>query len=190
MYGRRTFRRRILDLINSMASTAKYRLSQSFYRDLSWWDSFLHVFNCRRPFLDHKPTVDVMTDSNSLAAGAFLRGDWIYFNFELDCPSWLSLQINHKEMLAIILAAKRWALQWANHRVLIHSDNLVAAHLLAKGRRQTHLSWRNCVTYCGCRHDTISTSLPCTSKAFETLLLMLSPAFTSRSFFPALIPRY
>lgn len=133
VYGGRTFLRRILDLMNSMASAAKYRLSQSFYRDLSWWDSFLHVFNGRRPFLDNKPTVDVMTDSSSLAAGAFFRGDWIYFNFELDCPAWSSLHITHKETLAIILAAKRWAPQWANHRVLIHSDNQAAVHIINKG---------------------------------------------------------
>ena len=43
------------------------------------------------------------------AAGGYFRGDWFYFNFLLDHPACSCLHINHKETLAIILAATRWA---------------------------------------------------------------------------------
>lgn len=74
-----------------------------------------------------------MTDACSLAAGGYFRGDWFYFNFALDSPAWAHLHINHKETLAIILAAKRWAPQWAHHRVIIHSDNQAAVQIINKG---------------------------------------------------------
>ena len=108
---------------------ALHRLSGSFHQDILWWDRFLHVFNGTRLFLDLQPTIDVMTDSCSLSAG----GDWFYFNFAIDNPSWSHLHSNHKETLAIVLAAKRWAPQWANHRVIIHSDNQAAVFIINKG---------------------------------------------------------
>ena len=71
-----------------------------------------------------------MTDSFSLAAGGYFRG---YFNFSFDHPTWSCLHINHKETLGIILAAKRWGHLWANHRVIIYSDNQAAVQINNKG---------------------------------------------------------
>lgn len=133
VYGGRTFLRRILDTMNSMSPSAKHKLSASFFRDISWWVNFLRVFNGTQIFLDREPTVDVMTDACSISAGGFFRGDWFYFNFAVDNPAWSQLHINHKEALAIVLAAKRWAPQWANHRVIIHSDNQAAVQMINKG---------------------------------------------------------
>ena len=76
---------------------------------------------------------------NTPLPGIFFRGDWIYFNFELDCLSWSSLHINHEEANAIMLAAKRWAPQWANHRVLIHGGNQAAVRIINKGTRENEL---------------------------------------------------
>ena len=76
---------------------------------------------------------------NTPLPGIFFRGDWIYFNFELDCLSWSSLHINHEEANAIMLAAKRWAPQWANHRVLIHGGNQAAVRIINKGSRENEL---------------------------------------------------
>lgn len=68
-----------------------------------------------------------------MAAGAFFRGDWLYHNFSCDSPRWISLHINHKETLAIILAAKRWHKAWANKHIIIHSDNQTAVSIINKG---------------------------------------------------------
>lgn len=61
--------------MNAMSGTAKHKLSVSFHYDILWWDRFLHLFNSMRLFLDQQPTVDLMTDSCSLAVGAYFRGD-------------------------------------------------------------------------------------------------------------------
>jgi len=59
-----------------MSPSAKHRLTPLFYWDILWWVNFLHVFNEMQIFLNHQPTVDVMTDACLLAAGGYFRGDW------------------------------------------------------------------------------------------------------------------
>ena len=65
--------------------------------------------------------------------GGRFRVDLFYFNFIVDNAAWFPLHINHKEILAIVLAAKRWAPCWTNHRVIIHSDNQAAVQIINKG---------------------------------------------------------
>jgi len=74
-----------------------------------------------------------MTDACSQAAGGYFHGDWFYFNFSVDNPNWAAMHINHKETLAIVLAAQRWAPRWVHQRVLIHSDNQAAVQIINKG---------------------------------------------------------
>ena len=134
VFGGRTFLRRILDTMNSLTpSSAKCRLSGAFHLDIQWWKDFLAQFNSTRIFLDTLPVVDVHTDACSVAAGAFFKGDWFYHNFFLDSAAHKLLHINHKETLAIILAAKRWHQAWSNKHVIIHSDNEAAVHIINKG---------------------------------------------------------
>ena len=122
-----------------MSGSAKHRLSASFHQDILWWDRFLHVFNSTPLFLDQQPTIDVMTDSCSLSAGGYFRGDSFYFNFAIDNPSWSHLHINHKETLAIMLAATRSAPQWANHHVIINSNNQAAVFIINIGTTDNDL---------------------------------------------------
>ena len=77
--------------------------------------------------------MEVATDACPQAAGAFFKGDWLYFNFGCETPSWSALHINHKEALAIYLAAERWAPLWANRQVVFCSDNQAAVAMINKG---------------------------------------------------------
>ena len=77
--------------------------------------------------------MEVATDACPQVAGAFFKGDWLYFNFRCETPSWSALHINHKEALAIYLAAERWAPLWANRQVVICSDNQAAVAMINKG---------------------------------------------------------
>ena len=67
------------------------------------------------------------------AAGAFFHGDWLYHSFVLEIPEVRNLHINFKEVLAIILAAKRWGKLWCNKHVIIQSDNSTALSIVNKG---------------------------------------------------------
>ena len=122
--------------MNALSSrTAKCRLSEEFHHDLRWWDAFLKRFNGKCMFLDEWPVEDVHTDACRAAAGCFFRGDWLYHNFAVDSPEHAQLHINHKETLAIVLAAKRWHKRWANKHIVIHihSDNKTAINIINKG---------------------------------------------------------
>ena len=119
--------------LNSMSPLAKHKLFDSFFHDIAWWVNFLQVFNGMQLFFNRQPTVDVMTDACPLAARGYFQGDWFYFNFIMDDAAWFPLHINHKETLAIVLAGKCWAPCWANHRVIIHSDNQAAVQIINKG---------------------------------------------------------
>ena len=135
VYGGRTFLRRVIDQINLLTKpNAKFRLSRDFHLDLGWWAAFLARFNGKCPFLDTRPVVDVQTDACPVAAGAWFRGDWYYSNFQMDAAEpHHALHINHKETLAIILAAKRWCASWTNTHVIIQTDNQAAAHIINNG---------------------------------------------------------
>ena len=134
VYGGRTFLRRILDMLNSLGSpSAESRLSTEFHEDIKWWHSFLTHFNGRCAFLSQRPTTDVQTDACPLAARAYFRGGWLYYYFAVDTPELMQLHINHKEVLAQIFAAFRWAPSWANQHVIIYCDNEAAVHIINKG---------------------------------------------------------
>ena len=102
-------------MMNSLeSSSTKKGLTADFHADIRWRHSFLRNFNGKCPFLSEKPITDVHTDACQLAVGAFFRGDSVYHNFGMNSSHLAHLHINHKEVLAQILAAFRWAKDWQN----------------------------------------------------------------------------
>ena len=47
------------------------------------------------------------TDACFEAAGAYFSGDWVYLHFGMESPVLSELHTNHKEALAVVVAAKR-----------------------------------------------------------------------------------
>lgn len=132
--GGRTFLRRIIDTIAPLqAASHKVLLSSDFKLDLKWWLKFLAIFNGSMPIRDVKPIVDVEVDACNYASGIYFRGDWQFVPFHLDYPAASSWHINHKELISVLFAARRWGHLWANSRVLIHTDSMVAKAILNKG---------------------------------------------------------
>ena len=87
VFGRRTFLRRILDIISSLKSpSARYKLSSDFYADIQWWCRFLKTFNGKQLFLS-STAVEMATDACPQTVGAFFEGDWLYFNFGCETSS-------------------------------------------------------------------------------------------------------
>ena len=138
VYGGRTFLRRLLDLMNTLPlQSSKCKLTLDTKRDLLWWSQFLEVFNGKCAF--HKPqaVIDVQTDACNTAVGGFFRGWWFYVNFFLDFPRLSQLHINSKETLAIVFAAMAWGPKWANHHVVVYSDNKTVVSNINKGRAKS-----------------------------------------------------
>ena len=132
--GGRTFLRRILDQLHKLRCPShKILLSQDFKKDIQWWLTCLPLFNGAIKFVDPRPITDVHIDASNLASGIFHRGDWQYTLWSCDWPTASSLHINHKEVLSVILAARRWGTVWRNSTVHIFTDSTVAMACINHG---------------------------------------------------------
>ena len=132
--GGRVFLRRIFNKISSLQH-ASHRsiISCEVRNDLLWWFSFLKTFNGRSVVLDKQPITCVYTDACNEAAGSCFGPDCFYFNWSLDFPAAATFHINEKEVLAVVVAAQRWAKLWQNKHIIIYSDNSVTVSSLNKG---------------------------------------------------------
>ena len=134
VYGGRTFLRRVLDLMNSLPfSRSLCRLSKDFHADLDWWHAFLQEFNGKCDFLDSRPVTSLHTDACSSALGASFGSDWFYSKLHVDFPELVSLHINFKEAICVVLSVLRWAPCLRNKRVHVFCDNTAAVAMLNKG---------------------------------------------------------
>ena len=148
--GGRVFLRRIFDKISTLKHASHRTLLGSTVRDdLFWWHTFLATFNGRSMLLDKQPIECAFTDACNEAAGGSFGVDWFYFNWDQDFPSVSAFHINEKEVLAVVLAAQRWAPLWQNKRVILYSDSSVTVACLNKGTSRNpvlmkclrHLFW-------------------------------------------------
>ena len=80
----------------------------------------------------------VHTDSSKAAAGMFCGGDWCYVHWKKDLPDVYPLHINYKEVVAILLAADRWAPLRSGSDVTVVTDSIVAKAIVNKGTCKNH----------------------------------------------------
>lgn len=138
--GGRSFLRRILDLLARLKHHShKVLLDAEFQKDISWWLSFLSVFNGKSCIPEDPPSFHVLSDACTTGAGYACAHDWGYTNFACDLPTIANAHINVKEVLAVVLAAYRWAPAWHNSKVLIHTDNTVTKYAINKGSSRNPL---------------------------------------------------
>lgn len=132
--GGRVFLRRIFNKIALLRhGSHRTLLSVEVRNDICWWYQFIKVFNGRSALLDSQPLECVFTDACNEAAGGSFGYDWFYFNWSVDWPEADKFHINEKEVVAVSLAAYRWAPFWQNKKVTIYSDNTVTVSSLNKG---------------------------------------------------------
>ena len=139
--GGRVFLRCIFNQIAVLRhGSHRAQLSYDARQDISWWYQFMQTFNGKSTLLDSQPLECVFTDACNEGAGGSFQGDWFYFNWSVDWPEAREFHINEKEIVAVTLAAYRWAPLWRNKRVIIYSDNTVTVSALNR---------------CSCRNATI-----------------------------------
>ena len=138
--GGRVYLRRVLNCMNQLnLSHHKIRLDKSFKADLEWWHCWMTTFNGTCMFRKEIKG-QVFVDACTSGAGVAYNGDWAYVAWEADWPEVANFHINFKEVLAVVVAARRWAAHWANSRVIIHTDSECARHILTKGStRNEHI---------------------------------------------------
>ena len=132
--GGRVFLRRIFNTISMLRhSTHRVRITAEVRKDLLWWSNFISSFNGKSTLLDQCPIECVFSDACNEGAGGSFGGDWFYFNWSQDWPQAAQFHINEKEVIAVVIAAFRWAHFWRNKRIIIYSDSAVTVAALNKG---------------------------------------------------------
>lgn len=146
--GGRVFLRRIFNKISMLRHSGHRTLvSLDIRQDIVWWFQFMQSFNGKSLLLDKTPIECVYTDACDEGAGGSFGTDWFYYNWSQDWPVAADFHINEKEVLAVVLAAYRWAHLWQNKKVVIYSDNSVTVASLNKGtsRNQTIMKSLRCL---------------------------------------------
>ena len=140
VYGGRVFLRRIINAFCMLKhKTHKLRLNADIIQDIQWWHNFISTFNGKSLLLHMQPLTSVFTDACEAGGGGVYNSDWFYCNWELDLPQATSFHINEKEILAVVIAAHRWAYSWANHTVYVFSDNSTTVACINKGSSRNAL---------------------------------------------------
>ena len=138
--GGRTFLRRILDAIPTIRKPShKVKLTHAFQEDITWWRNFLHHFNGTAACTVPAAITDVHVDACNSGSGVAFGNDWQYVNWRCDWPAAANLHINHKETLSFLIAARRWAHIWSNHRIIIYTDSMTAMSIINKGTSRNKL---------------------------------------------------
>lgn len=128
------FLRRIFNQISMLRHNShRALLAREVRQDFLWWSRFLETLNGRSALLDETSIETVFTDACNEAAGGVFGQDWFYFNWTQDWPLAKTFHINEKEVVAVALAAHRWAPQWRNKKMIVHSDNTVTVSAINKG---------------------------------------------------------
>ena len=111
------------------------RVNKQLRDDLSWWASFLRVFNAKTFFIDSAPVSfeEFSTDACPIGGGGFFQGDWFYTNCAIDHPDLAGTHINLKETFTVLLALCRWKYQLRDKWIVVHSDNSTTISVLNKG---------------------------------------------------------
>ena len=136
----RIYLRTLIEGISSLKQpTHKVILTRDMRLDLEWWSEAMYCLNGTLPIRDNRPVTSLTTDACGLGCGAAFQGDWFYNDFPLDWPAASNLHINYKEVLAIVLAARRWAPYWKNSRVIVYTDSMVAKGMICKARSRNAL---------------------------------------------------
>ena len=124
----------MLDLIRLLRKAHhKVQLNNAFRQDISWWLTFLTVFNSRGIRAQRREPSAVYTYACNQGAGIITDNNWSYINWKLDMPSVSSTHINVKETMAVILAIYRYAPTWRGQHVVVYTDNITTRAAINKG---------------------------------------------------------
>ena len=132
----RIFTRRLIDLIYTVKRPNHHiTLTQIAKEDIHWWCELLHSWNRTSiiPTSFRILSTDLLlyTDAaKTIGFGATYGKSWIQAAWP---PSWMDLDIDFKELFAIVAATLTWGRQWNGKRIVFVTDNKPITQIWAKG---------------------------------------------------------
>ena len=127
----RFFLNHMLQLLRDNTTAKKILLTQTFFQDLNWFNTFLCQFNGITYYYHNKSDIQVHLDASLTALG----GTYNSMVYSLPIPkNYKNYSIVHLEALNIVVAAKIWAETWANKQIHVFCDNMAVVEVLNTGK--------------------------------------------------------
>ena len=134
----RIFVSRIIQEIKQFPNKGRRRLSKDTKKDIHWWDTFLEQFDGFTII----PDTDWSCPDEVFATDATLTmcGGWSYPEFfKKQFPKWITnskenISINELELLAFIVAIKKWRKRVQNKNLLAYCDNKCTIEVVNLGK--------------------------------------------------------
>ena len=121
----------MLQLLRNNINVKKILLTQAFFQDLNWFNTFLCQFN-GVTYYDHTQSgAQVHLDASLTVLG----GAYDAMVYSLPIPrDYKNYSIVHLEALNIVVASKVWAEAWANKQIHVFCDNMAVVEVLNTGK--------------------------------------------------------
>ena len=138
----RLFVRRLIDLSKTVRKLHHHLyISHAAQEDIEWWRRFLDEWN-GVSFIQSAPVSSIelqfFTDASFLGFGGLYQSHW----FSAAWPSFFDteLDINYRELFAVVVACQIWGHNWVNKQVVVMSDNKpICDAWLAKSAKDPNL---------------------------------------------------
>ena len=132
----RVFTRRLIDLIHTVHRPNHHiSLTSSAREDLHWWCELLQSWNQASIIPDPKLVLStdilLFTDAAKRQGfGAILGNSWIQSSWP---PLWQAMEIDIKELFAIVAAVVTWGHLWQGRRIVVVTDNKPITQIWSSG---------------------------------------------------------
>ena len=128
----RVFMNRLLEALRDIGDKKSVRLSESFKKDLIWWDKFMAEFNGTSfipESLWSEPDITFATDSCLTGCGGVCGNQYFHSEFpeEIACQN---LPIHQLEMLAVLVGVRVWGSCCGGTKIQIYCDNESVVHTI------------------------------------------------------------
>ena len=138
----RIFTRHLINLIYTVRRPNHHiTLTKTAKEDIHWWCELLHSWNRTSiiPVSLRVLSTDLLlyTDAaKTVGLGAVYGKSWIQAAWP---PSWMDIDIDFKELFAILAVTFTWGHQWQGKRIVFITDNLPITQIWAKGSTPSKL---------------------------------------------------
>ena len=127
----RIFLNRMRQTLRDNADKTKILLTDTFFRDLNWFNLFLSQYNGVTFYDNLTCQAEIHLDASLTGLGAVFDNMIYSLPFE---KNYMSYNIVQLEILNILVACKVWPNHWANKRIKIWCDNLAVVEVLNSGK--------------------------------------------------------
>lgn len=123
----RVFMARLINTLKNKKSNQSCRinLGENIRSDIRWWIEHVSLNSGVAMMVNQKwEKVDSAwsSDSSESGIGAWTKKGALFFHLELP-EDWVSMDINAKECLALMVAARKWIRLFRGKRILVQCDN-------------------------------------------------------------------